>query len=578
MLARYANIRLLWKVLLAPAFLILVLAGVGAFATHMQSNNQVAVDGLMAGPVQQAETVADFSATALRAQVRLYRLMATAANETDEKKIKALSATTLTAVKDLAEKFKALEGIKFENARSVNILNALKKSVTAYITQARDVADMAESDPGSALMLMSSATRSFTQIESSSDDLTDASKEFRDQKIAKNNAALEREAMLLIGVLAFAIVIGSFVSLMIGRGIARPIVALVPELNKLADGDFNVTLASRGRTDEIGQISAAIEMVVDKVGSTIGNIKVSATEVSSASAEISTSTTDLSQRTEEQAASLEETSAAMEQMSATVRKNAENARQANDFAAETNVVAERGGAVVSDAVTAMAKIEDSSRKISDIIGVIDEIARQTNLLALNAAVEAARAGEAGRGFAVVASEVRSLAQRSSQAAKDITNLITNSNSQVKDGVDLVNRAGQSLQEIVASIQKVAVIVNEIANASNEQATGIDEINKALTQMDETTQQNSALVEENAATAKTLEDQARSMDNRVAVFRLRGDVQYDSDAGDGQASDVSEPQMAEPKKAVRAPSVKKAVVQMRTTQTAAVQTNPDWKEF
>ena len=167
----------------------------------------------------------------------------------------------------------------------------------------------------------------------------------------------------------------------------------------------------------------------------------------------------------------------------------------------------------------MAKIEESSRKISDIIGVIDEIARQTNLLALNAAVEAARAGEAGRGFAVVASEVRSLAQRSSQAAKDIKDLITNSNSQVKDGVDLVNQAGAALNEIVDSIKSVATIVADIANASGEQATGIEQINKALNQMDEVTQQNSALVEENAATAKTLETQAKVMDEKVAFFQI-----------------------------------------------------------
>ena len=173
----------------------------------------------------------------------------------------------------------------------------------------------------------------------------------------------------------------------------------------------------------------------------------------------------------------------------------------------------------------MARIEESSRKISDIIGVIDEIARQTNLLALNAAVEAARAGEAGRGFAVVASEVRSLAQRSSQAAKDIKDLITNSTGQVKEGVDLVNRAGTALNEIVESIKKVADIVSDIANASAEQATGIEQVNKALTQMDEVTQQNSALVEENAATAKTLEHQAKAMDERVAFFQL-------DDAADG----------------------------------------------
>jgi methyl-accepting chemotaxis protein len=210
-----------------------------------------------------------------------------------------------------------------------------------------------------------------------------------------------------------------------------------------------------------------------------------------------------------------------------VKKNAENAQQANQSAMATQEVADRGGEVVARAVGAMAKIEESSQKISDIIGVIDEIARQTNLLALNAAVEAARAGEAGRGFAVVASEVRSLAQRSSQAAKDIKDLITNSNSQVKDGVALVNQAGSALNEIVESIKSVTVIVADIANASGEQATGLEQISKALTQMDEVTQQNSALVEENAATAKTLETQAQAMDEQVAFFQVDAAIAEDA---------------------------------------------------
>ena len=209
----------------------------------------------------------------------------------------------------------------------------------------------------------------------------------------------------------------------------------------------------------------------------------------------------------------------MEELATTVKRNAEQAQQASQSATGTRDVAGRGGQVVAKAVDAMAKIEESSRKISDIITVIDEIARQTNLLALNAAVEAARAGEAGRGFAVVASEVRSLAQRSSQAAKDIKDLITSSNGQVKDGVDLVNKAGAALTEIVDSIKKVADIVSGIATASSEQATGIEQVNRALNQMDQVTQQNSALVEENAATAKTLEHQAKAMDERVAFFRI-----------------------------------------------------------
>ncbi len=349
-------------------------------------------------------------------------------------------------------------------------------------------------------------------------------------------------------VAGFAVFLGLGLAALIGRAVANPIVNIVAEIRKLATGNFNISLADRGRKDEVGQITAAVVEMADKVSATIAEIKASGREVTNASAEISTSTTDLSQRTEEQAASLEQTSAAMEELASTVRKNAENAQIASRSASTTRDVADRGGEVVAKAVEAMAKIEDSSRKISDIIGVIDEIARQTNLLALNAAVEAARAGEAGRGFAVVASEVRSLAQRSSQAAKDITGLITNSNGQVKDGVDLVNRAGASLSEIVTSIKEVADIVTDIANASAEQAVGIDEINRSLTQMDEVTQQNSALVEENAATAKTLEHQAKAMDEQVAFFQIIEQVpeaeafaEYEPD---DENSNIERPEAAE----------------------------------
>jgi methyl-accepting chemotaxis protein len=297
---------------------------------------------------------------------------------------------------------------------------------------------------------------------------------------------------------------------------------MVGMMSALADGDLTRRIDAEYQ-GTFGTLKDSANATAVKLSETVSEITASAKEVANAAAEISTSTTDLSQRTEEQAAGLEETSASMEEISATVKKNAENAGQANALTAGAAEVADKGGAVVAQAVEAMSRIEGSSSKIADIIGVIDEIARQTNLLALNAAVEAARAGDAGRGFAVVASEVRSLAQRSSQAAKDIKDLITNSSTQVKEGVDLVNRAGQSLNEIVQSIKNVANIVADIANASNEQATGIDQVNKALTQMDEVTQQNSALVEENAATAKTLESQAASMAEQVAFFRIEEDA-------------------------------------------------------
>ena len=292
-------------------------------------------------------------------------------------------------------------------------------------------------------------------------------------------------------------------------------------LSGMAQGDLQVRLDDQC-APEYEQVKEDFNAALTTLQETIFAIKSSAAEVSNASAEISASTTDLSQRTEEQAANLEETSSSLERIAALVRKNAERAQQASQFAGKTRTVADRGGDVVNQAMGAMSRIEESSREISDIINLIDEIARQTNLLALNAAVEAARAGEAGRGFAVVASEVRNLAQRSSEAAKGIRDLITSSSGRVQEGVQFVNRAGSALKDIVDSIKQVVDIVSEIAAASGEQASGIDEVNKALGRMDEVTQQNSALVEENAATAKALSQQASEMTERVDFFQLDDD--------------------------------------------------------
>jgi methyl-accepting chemotaxis protein len=302
------------------------------------------------------------------------------------------------------------------------------------------------------------------------------------------------------------------------RQVEMVVAMLGTALSGLARGDLLVRLTDQCAPEYV-KVREDFNAALTTLQETIRAIRLSAEEVSNASAEISTSTTDLSQRTEEQAASLEETSASLERIADTVRKNADRAKQANDLAAKTRAVADRGGDVVTQAMGAMSRIEESSREISDIINLIDEIARQTNLLALNAAVEAARAGESGRGFAVVASEVRNLAQRSSEAAKGIRGLITGSSGRVQEGVEFVNRAGSALGDIVESIKHVVAIVSQIATASAEQASSIEEVNKALSRMDEATQQNSALVEENAATAQALRQQASEMTERVDFFRL-----------------------------------------------------------
>jgi methyl-accepting chemotaxis protein len=299
---------------------------------------------------------------------------------------------------------------------------------------------------------------------------------------------------------------------------ARAFRSLGIGLSKLSDGDFTFRVnddipdAYRQIKDDFNSAIARLHEMIQAVADSTG-------AVAGAAGEISSATDDLAQRIEQQVANLEETSSAMEEISATVKTNAENAREADSLTTGARAVADRGGKVVAEAVQAMSRIEESSRQISDIIGVIDEIARQTNLLALNAAVEAARAGEAGRGFAVVASEVRGLAQRSSEAAKNIKGLIANSSDRVHEGVDLVNRAGTALTEIVASINKVAGIVADIANASAEQSNGLEQVNRALTQMDEVVQQNTALVGKNTASARTLAEQSQAMGERIAFFQL-----------------------------------------------------------
>ena len=318
-----------------------------------------------------------------------------------------------------------------------------------------------------------------------------------------------------LALLLIAVSLGAF--LFMNRVILRPLRSVGESFDKIAAGDLT-TRVEVNSTNEIGQLFAAVKRMQESLTRTVSAVRRGVDEINVGSREISAGNTDLSSRTEEQAASLEETAASMEQLASTVKQNADNARQANQLAASASDVAERGGSAVSEVVTTMQAISASSRKISEIVSVIDGIAFQTNILALNAAVEAARAGEQGKGFAVVAGEVRSL-QRSAQAAKEIKGLIEDSVGKVGAGSQQVERAGATMQEIVASVKRVTDIMGEISAASEEQSSGIDQVNRAVSQMDEVTQQNAALVEEAAAAAGSLEEQAQRLAEAVAVFKI-----------------------------------------------------------
>ncbi|MGV8900550.1 MAG: methyl-accepting chemotaxis protein [Burkholderiaceae bacterium] len=324
--------------------------------------------------------------------------------------------------------------------------------------------------------------------------------------------------MLMASLSVVALLLGLACAWLINRSISLPLHAALRIAQRVATGDLSAQIVVAGK-DETGQLLAALRDMNTALHQVIGNVRDGTDTIAQASVEIASGNADLSSRTESQAGALEETASAMEQLTGAVRRNADNAHQANQLAVSASNVAGKGGQVVSQVVETMGSIKASSRKIADIISVIDSIAFQTNILALNAAVEAARAGEQGRGFAVVATEVRSLAQRSAFAAKEIKALIDDSVRQVDQGSTLVNNAGQTMDDIVSSVKQVADIMGQITAASQEQSAGIEQVNQAIGQMDAMTQQNAALVEQAAAAAESMQDQAAELAQAVSVFKL-----------------------------------------------------------
>ncbi|WP_025918427.1 methyl-accepting chemotaxis protein [Herminiimonas sp. CN] len=337
----------------------------------------------------------------------------------------------------------------------------------------------------------------------------------KDEKAAAETYDTAR--LLTLTLTGLAMLLGSLIAWFSTRSITRPMTEAVRVAQTVASGDLTSRIEVK-TTDETGQLLQALKNMNDSLIRIVGEVRVGTDTIATASSQIAAGNLDLSSRTEEQASSLEETASSMEELTSTVKQNADNARQANQLAVSASDVAMKGGAVVAQVVETMGSINDSSKKIADIISVIDSIAFQTNILALNAAVEAARAGEQGRGFAVVATEVRNLAQRSAGAAKEIKGLIDDSVGKVDTGAKLVNQAGATMQEIVESVKRVTDVMSEITAASQEQSVGIEQVNQAISQMDQVTQQNAALVEEAAAAAEFLQDQAGNLVQVVSVFK------------------------------------------------------------
>jgi methyl-accepting chemotaxis protein len=415
-----------------------------------------------------------------------------------------------TRLKQIRSVIKAPQGVKLFNEMSAlgRDYNAKLDAVTPLIEQGR----LYQAKPALTDDILPIQRRYFKAI----DEMIAFQLKLNDESASNAKAAYALGVRMIAGVSLLAVLVGLFMAIRISRSITRPLHEAEQAVSALARGELNTQITAHS-DDEVGKLMSALAVAIANLSSLVSRIQSASSTIDSASGEIAAGNTDLSQRTEEQAASLEETASSMEELASTVRQNADNARQASQLAIGTSSVAQRSSDSVTAMVGTMNAIASSSGKISEIIGVIEGIAFQTNILALNAAVEAARAGEQGRGFAVVAGEVRTLAQRSSVAAKEIKDLITGSVTRVTAGVDQAHSAGKTMADVLASVKQVDDLLAEIAAASSEQSNGIEQVNRAVTQMDEATQQNAALVEQAAANAHSLSEQAQDLKQAVAAF-------------------------------------------------------------
>ncbi|EKM0528764.1 methyl-accepting chemotaxis protein [Cronobacter turicensis] len=415
-----------------------------------------------------------------------------------------------------------LQQLRADAQQALSSLAAIKTENTSAVAGSADTLQSALNTLASAAdaysLALKNAKAGADNMTAVADKLNNATAELAQLQADKSSAKIEHVMYIVAIVALFSVVIGLFIAWLITRQMTSQIRYNLNVAERIAAGDLT-TVIEADSTDELGRLSAAMATMNQRLRELITQIKESVVYVASASSQISVGNTDLASRTEEQSAAVVETAASMEELTSTVKRNADNAREASTLANTAAQNARSGGQIVWDVVETMQNITDSSNKIKDIITVINGISFQTNILALNAAVEAARAGEQGRGFAVVAGEVRTLASRSAQAAKEIEGLIQESVDRVSSGSAMVNKAGETMKDIVSSVEGVSGIMTEISHASDEQSRGIDQISKAVSELDSTTQQNAALVQESSAAAASLEQQAGELSQLISRFRL-----------------------------------------------------------
>ncbi len=506
------------KVFLAPAIALIALIAVTATATL--SSYSLSSSLAKVGE-QEVHAVVDSQAMVsqvTRVHQQMYQVLIWQAIGQREERLKALQTELGQSLSTLEQGIKTKLQSADITPEQKELLNAMGQGVERYGKVSRDTLDMMVAGIESAGTYIPALDVEFKSLTTNVQKLVALQLEATKTGVTQTQ---EQSSKVTYGFLAMGLVSAAVCALLAMwavRSVTQPLREGIETLGRVAQGDLTVTVDTQ-RGDEIGQLLRAIGHLRQSLTSIVANVRSNAQSVATASAEIAQGNQDLSRRTEQQASELQHTSATMVTLGETVGHNADSAQEANHLATGASEAATRGGNVVSQVVETMREISRSSDKISEIIGVIDSIAFQTNILALNAAVEAARAGEQGRGFAVVASEVRSLAQRSAGAAREIKDLITNSANHVGHGNTLVNQAGQNMQEILASIQRLGGLMAEISSASREQSQSVNQVTQAVTEIDRSTQQNAALVEQGAASAESLKTQAVQLVESVAMFKL-----------------------------------------------------------